>query len=210
MVDSLAFSTLTPFCFILVVSFQASVKKYSGALATLCTWIWNVCEAAQPKLTEKYRKSQHSRAYQQEQQEQDEEQEQDHDQEDDALYEEVEDMDEGEHDQLDEHEADFGFVNGESVGSPQRLPAVSETDQGENQQEKNVWEAMASGAHTELDTNGDGNVDDDEIRALKEKHGEKNVWEAMASGAHNELDTNGDGNVDDDEIRALKEKRATS
>lgn len=42
--------------------FPAAVKKFSGALATLCTWIWSVCEASQPQLTQIYR--QQHRGYQ--------------------------------------------------------------------------------------------------------------------------------------------------
>jgi len=35
--------------------FPAKVKAFSGALATLCTWIWSVCESSQPQLTQAYR-----------------------------------------------------------------------------------------------------------------------------------------------------------
>lgn len=35
--------------------FPNTVKKFSGALATLCTWIWSVCESSQPVLTQSYR-----------------------------------------------------------------------------------------------------------------------------------------------------------
>merc|ERR1712010_238426 len=38
--------------------FPAIVKQFSGALATLCTWIWAMCECAQPKMTEQYRHQQ--------------------------------------------------------------------------------------------------------------------------------------------------------
>jgi len=38
--------------------FPATVKKFSGALATLCTWIWNVCESGDPQLTQQYRQLQ--------------------------------------------------------------------------------------------------------------------------------------------------------
>jgi len=45
--------------------FPATVKKVSGALATLCAWIWSVCETSQPQLTQTYR--QQHRGYQQSQ-----------------------------------------------------------------------------------------------------------------------------------------------
>jgi len=43
--------------------YPTTVKKFSGALATLCTWIWSVCETSQPTLTRSYR-SQATKGYQ--------------------------------------------------------------------------------------------------------------------------------------------------
>jgi len=82
--------------------FPSTVKKFSGACATLCTWIWNVCEAAQPHLTQSYR--QLSKGYQP------------------HMHGEEHDVDE--EDGLQQHsgpEADYGFAKGEEVGSPRKV-----------------------------------------------------------------------------------------
>jgi len=79
--------------------YPSNVKKFSGALATLCTWVWCICEASQPDLTATYRLQSSS-------------------------VEEV--LQSGQGDDASD-EADYGFANGEQVGSSQRLPAVEES-----------------------------------------------------------------------------------
>jgi len=87
--------------------FPNTVKKFSGALATLCTWIWSVCESSQPVVTQSYR--QQAQGYQ-------------------IGYHNtessvVEDVEEG---NAAENEGDFGYANGELVGSPKTLEAGGE------------------------------------------------------------------------------------
>lgn len=79
--------------------FPSTVKKFSGACATLCAWIWNVCESAQPQLTLSYR--QLNKGYQPSKEENVEEE--------DGLHADG------------EPDVDFGFAKGEEVGSPRKL-----------------------------------------------------------------------------------------
>lgn len=81
--------------------FPATVKKFSGALATLCTWIWSVCEASQPQLTQSYRQQQ--KGYQGPSDPQQ------------FIEEEVETR------QVVAEEVDYGFVKGEQIGSPRKM-----------------------------------------------------------------------------------------
>jgi len=89
--------------------FPAKVKAFSGALATLCTWIWSVCESSQPQLTQAYR--QQHKGYLPS----------------DAQYEGGDDYQRAIEEEVEGGEAategdyDYGFVKGETVGSPKKL-----------------------------------------------------------------------------------------
>lgn len=93
--------------------YPATVRKFSGALATLCTWIWSACEAANPELTANYR---HEQAMNRGQHGEEE-----------AMEEEVPDQG------VEETEQDYGFANGDTVGEGSRLPPVNESEAKNNE-----------------------------------------------------------------------------
>jgi len=89
--------------------FPTVVKQYSGALATLCTWIWAICESAQPKMTSEYRNQQAHPPKGSS---------------DGIESEEPEDDSAIAHG---DEEEDYGFANGEEIGSPSNAKVMGST-----------------------------------------------------------------------------------